>query len=302
MKCQRCYGTGYIAEQVIPPPIALPLSYDWKTGTIIVKREECPDCNGTGKVYGVQPPTQQYLTAAQAQRAQALANAYIHKRIQQNIFAGAHWGSQMKWKNFHEEDPDQQLKKEMSRVLLDIAGESFFPSTQLYQLANALLIENGSEFLLGVVDEEKHFKEDWEVRNRMRSIEEEVAKIWLNEEKGILCARFPFKQNVIDAIHTQIPKGKKAWNPDDKLWEFSVEAVDVVVKILTESFQKVIDLTRPEPPMIASQNGGDPLLSLLDEEDINKIYKMLARKYHPDMGDGSDRMARINQIFKGRMK
>lgn len=69
------------------------------------------------------------------------------------------------------------------------------------------------------------------------------------------------------------------------------------MKILTESFQKVIDLTRPAPPMIASQNGGDPLLSLLDEDDINKIYKLLAKRHHPDIGGDPNLMAKINVIF-----
>lgn len=209
-------------------------------------------------------------------------------------------------KSFGLENPDPQLKREMSRVLLDLAGEPFFPSTQLYQLAMALLIDNQSEFLLGVIEEEKHFKEDWEVNGMGRGwkvgIEGEVAKVWLDENKGIICARFPYKDKVINEIRLKVPKGKKSWNPDDKVWEFSVEAIDVVVAILTENFDKVIDLTRPAPPMPVSSNGGDPLLSLLDEEDINKIYKMLARKYHPDMGGEGDKMARINQIFKGRMK
>lgn len=207
----------------------------------------------------------------------------------------------MRYKQQRLTDPDLQLKKEMSRVLLDLAGDSFFPSTQLYQLATALLIDNQSEFILGVVDEEQHFKEDWEVSRMGRGwkvgIEAEVAKVWLDENKGIICARFPYKEKVIGEIRAKIPKGKKSWNPDDKIWEFSVETIDVVVEILTENFDKVIDLTKEVPELPYIQNGTDPLLSLLDKEDIQKIYKMLAKKYHPDIGGDADKMARINRIF-----
>lgn len=281
MKCSLCFGSGFIS-------------------TSRYGRRKCSDCNGTGDIVGVQP-LQSSLSGGQIIHLQQQADLwaqYIQKFTGISDFM---MGGPMKpWKNYHEEDPDQQLKKEMSRVLLDIAGESFFPSTQLYQLANALLIENGSEFLLGVVDEEKHFKEEWEVSGMGRNwggIDQEVAKIWIDENKGIICARFPYKEKVIAEIRAKVPKGKKSWNPDGKIWEFSVETVDVVVKILTENFNNVVDLTRPETPMLTSQNGGDPLLSLLDEDDINKIYKMLARKYHPDMGGEGTLMAKINQLF-----
>ena len=197
----------------------------------------------------------------------------------------------------------QQLQQEMNRVLLDLSCDNYFPVTQLYQLATALLIENQSEFLIGVIDEEKHFKEEWEVSSMGRQwkgwgdIKEEVAKIWLDEGKGVICTRFPYKLKVIEEIREKVPKGKKTWNPTDKIWEFSVEAVDIIVEIMTENFQKVIDLTQAAPPMPVSQNGTDPLLSLLDEEDIQKIYKLLAKKYHPDIGGDADKMAKINQIF-----
>lgn len=195
MRCQKCHGSGFI-EKLIPPKS---VTFSIEDGSTIIDsiqrvKESCPDCNGTGDVYSYQPQTIPFiLDINQIFDIQIGVTDYM---------IGRHVKAQ-------KEDPDHQLKKEMSRVLLDIAGESFFPSTQLYQLANALLIENGSEFLLGVTDEEQHFKE-WEVERMRGRIEEEVAKVWLNEEKGILCARFPFKQNVIDAIRAEIPKGKRA--------------------------------------------------------------------------------------------
>lgn len=224
------------------------------------------------------------------------------------MFGGWRQRRELKKSHHYYEDSDITIKKEMIRVLLDISGENFFPSTQLYQLATALLIENQSEFILGVIDEEQHFKEDWEV-NRMKrtgrswgGVDQTVAKIWLDETKAVICARFPYTQKVIDEIRAKIPKGKKSWNPDDKIWEFSVETVDVIVEILSDHFDKVIDLTKEVPELPIIQNGTDPLLSLLDQDDIQKIYKVLVKKYHPDVGGDSNKMARINQVFSKMKK
>jgi hypothetical protein len=129
----------------------------------------------------------------------------------------------------------------------------------------------------------------------------QVAKIWLDEGKGVLCARFPFKQSAIDEFREKIPKGKKAWNADDKLWEFSIETIDVVVEILTRNFDEVFDLTQATTPSQVVVSG-DPFLSLLDKDDIQAVYRLLAKKYHPDkQGGDAGKMARINQIF-GQIK
>lgn len=199
---------------------------------------------------------------------------------------------------------DVEIKKKMNAVLLRDLSTSEIPMlTQMDQLCLALLIENYSEFLLGVIEEETNFKEDWEVNRMDRQrkswggIDKETAKLWLDETKGLLCARFPYKEKVIDEIRQKIPKGKKSWNPDDKIWEFSIETIEVVVEILSNNFENLIDLTQAAPPALTSSNGTDPLLSLLDADDINKIHKMLSRKYHPDVGGDGEKMARINQIF-----
>lgn len=153
------------------------------------------------------------------------------------------------------------------------------------------------------LDEESRFERDW--RSQMpqswkgwsqSDINKNFAKIWIDEGKGVLCARFPYHQKAIDEFREKIPKGKKAWNADDKLWVFSFETIDVVVDILTRNFDEVIDMTQAIPTTSVVMSG-DPLLSLLDKEDINKIYILLVKKYHPDIGGDEKKMARINQIF-----
>ncbi len=160
-------------------------------------------------------------------------------------------------------------------------------------------------------DEEDKFIQAW--RNSSMSTQwrkwttnlsgKEVAKVWLDEGKGVLCARFPYKQEVIDDIRARVPKGKKTWNDSEKIWEFSVETIQLIVDILSKHFEEVLDLTQATAPAPMGPISSDPLLSLLDEEDIGRIYKLLAIKYHPDkQGGNSDKMARINNIFSKRGK
>ncbi len=52
-------------------------------------------------------------------------------------------------------------------------------------------------------------------------------------------------------------------------------------------------------PAISSDQQEDQLVSILDEDDQQVIYRLLAKKYHPDVcKNGGEKMARINQMFK----
>lgn len=124
-----------------------------------------------------------------------------------------------------------------------------------------------------------------------------IAKIWIDHSKGILCARFPFNQVVIDEIKARIPKGKKEWSPQDGVWHFSVEVAEEITDILFRNFADVIDLTKEATPVTVVTK--DSLLAILPKEDQKEIYRMLAKKYHPDRNpNGHQMMAKINTIFK----
>ena len=125
---------------------------------------------------------------------------------------------------------------------------------------------------------------------------QDVAKVWVDHSKGVLCARFPYKEEVIVDLRQKVPKGKKIWNPDQKIWEFSIETIDLIVEILQKHFDEVLNLTE-EAHSVAPLETGDSLLSLLDKADIKAIYLLLVKKYHPDIGGDPQKMAEINRIF-----
>jgi len=151
------------------------------------------------------------------------------------------------------------------------------------------------EFLHGMMEEEDRFQKDWEVIMRgWGSQHQNVAKLWIDSGKGVLVGRFAYKPSVIDEIRQRIPTGKKSWDAERKVWEFSAETVDTILDILNHHYDKVIDLTQ-ESIQVPSQNmGGDSLLKLLDKEDIHRIRVLLSKKYHSDAGGDGERMSKIN--------
>lgn len=198
-------------------------------------------------------------------------------------------------------DFDLTFKKQVERLRDLSFSNDWWPTRGSEDEAYLLALGLG-EFALTLSEEEDLFLRDWKGEGMGRGWKgarpgQETAKVWLDEGKGILCARFPYKQEVIDEIRELIPKGKKSWNAESKLWKFSVEMIEVVVALMTKHFDEVIDLTQAiAPPQVVVS--GDPFLALLDKDDLQAIHRLLAKKYHPDVNskDG-DKMVRINSIF-----
>lgn len=169
-----------------------------------------------------------------------------------------------------------------------------------------------TEFFVGNISAEDRFRDDcernylnrWEVRFVPRNfkgwegIDVKTAKLWLDQERGVLCAKFPYDEKVIKEIKDRIPTGKKMWKSETKIWEFSVETIKEIVSILEAHFEKVIDLTKEEQQVVLQGGVKDLLLNLLDADDKKAIYRILARKYHPDAGGDGKKMSEINAIFQ----
>ncbi len=161
-------------------------------------------------------------------------------------------------------------------------------------------ISNLPEFIEGVIEEEDLMGKEVDQMERWRgvgSVDDRICKVWLNEQRGVLCARFPYDSKTIDDFKLSIPKGKKSWNSEEKIWEFSVEVIDLLIEILEKNFPgKVVDLTQAiSPPPQAKM--GDQLMDLLDEEDIKRIRRFGSLRHHPDRGGDESKMARINEVL-----
>lgn len=197
---------------------------------------------------------------------------------------------------------EEEIRKNQNLLMGDLAEEGNMLLTQMDRFCLAVLADSGSEFLGGVGEAEVDFRISWEEVTRMGrgwqgySGDRRVAKVWLDQAKGVLCSRFPYDAGMIQEMKEKLPRGKKNWNPDDKIWEFSVEVIEELIPMLGRHFDEVIDLTQALPtPQVGG--GGDLLLSILDTDDRKKILILLTKKYHPDTGGDGKKMAEINSIF-----
>lgn len=125
-----------------------------------------------------------------------------------------------------------------------------------------------------------------------------VAKYWLDEEKGVLVVRTPFSASFLHYIKLHIPKEYRRWNPQSKLWEFEVEQIEKVLLILKKCFDKVIELSSIINQPV--KENSDNLFSIIDKDDIKSIYRLLAKKYHPDKGGSNKKMTAINSYFEDK--
>ncbi len=122
-----------------------------------------------------------------------------------------------------------------------------------------------------------------------------VAKVWLDETRGVLIARTPFSSQFISHIKAQIPRDSRRWNPETKNWEVEMEYVDQLLSILRVCYDEVLE---PNVSPIVAPSSSD-LFPFLTKDDIKAIYRLLAKRYHPDSTktDGS-MMVKINDWFK----
>ena len=268
-KCSECHGEGELKIPVIPPYYMVYPPKDVSHAKVEFRRIPCPICRGTGR----RPIRSAPRMADTLKGAAALGSLHIHPHINM-------------------------------QDIQDILAQLFGNQVPITATFAAAMRPGVSPVDPKIPDEESRFEKDW--RSEMprtwkgwsqTDIRKSFAKVWIDESKGVLCARFPYNQSAIEEFRLKIPKGKKAWNSEEKLWEFSVETIEVVVEILTKFFDEVVNLTE-SLPLNQVVTRGDPLLSMLDKDDIKAIHRMLANKYHPDkQGGDAGKMARINQIF-----
>jgi hypothetical protein len=123
----------------------------------------------------------------------------------------------------------------------------------------------------------------------------------LDTERGILLTRFAYSQEAVKDVQDTIPKGKRNWKPEERVWEISVECLDDLLGLLARHFDSVIDLTQQSPQIIPMGSNDAEFWSILDGEDLKSIQRLLTNKYHPDRagGDGK-KMAAINSFLQTR--
>lgn len=128
------------------------------------------------------------------------------------------------------------------------------------------------------------------------SIKDETAILSINSAKACIVLRAVFTGEVLRKIEDLVTSTAYArWNARDEVIELHPTLLQAVKSILNQHYTGVHVLGVQKQ---VKATKFDLLLAKLDVSDKAAIYKLLARKYHPDMGGSKDTMILINQVFK----
>lgn len=128
------------------------------------------------------------------------------------------------------------------------------------------------------------------------SIKDATAILSINSAKACIVLRAAFTGEVLRKIEDLVtPSAYARWNSRDEVIELHPTLLPAVKSILNQHYAGVHVLGVQKQ---VKATKFDQLLAKLDASDKAAIYKLLARKYHPDMGGSKDTMILINQVFK----
>lgn len=125
---------------------------------------------------------------------------------------------------------------------------------------------------------------------------DEIAILSVNQAKACIVLRAPMNFAMVDAIQRAVDKKHCKYDADNKVWEFH-PCVLATVKTFLKEHYKDVQVLGVQKQIPATKF--DQLISKLDKEDKDRIYRILAGKYHPDKGGNHEIMSLINLVFKG---
>lgn len=128
---------------------------------------------------------------------------------------------------------------------------------------------------------------------------EEPAKVWISDN-GTIHIRAPFNASFVEYLK-QYPKSKRRWDPAKKIWEIEYELLDSVLDLVGRFYADAINVNTGKDRVATEVRGSDAwskLRSVLTASDLSYLHKILAKKYHPDIGGDAKKMSTINRCFE----
>jgi len=124
----------------------------------------------------------------------------------------------------------------------------------------------------------------------------ETAVLSVNASKACIVLRASFTRATLRELESLNENGKIKWNDKDEVMELNPTLLPQVKLILKNNY-KDVNVLSVQKQVKATKF--DLLFNKLDSDDKKKIYALLARKHHPDLGGNKDTMALVNSVFKG---
>lgn len=123
-----------------------------------------------------------------------------------------------------------------------------------------------------------------------------IAVLSVNQAKACIVLRAVMDPATVAKLENLVPAPQRKYDRENGVWEFHPVALKDL-KTLLQSLYKDVQVLGVQKQI--PQTKFDQLMSKLDKEDRDKIYRLLASKYHPDRGGDKDTMALVNLVFRG---
>ena len=128
------------------------------------------------------------------------------------------------------------------------------------------------------------------------------AKISHTPAGGVIL-RFPFSQNLIEALKCRIPKHCRSYDPGSKAWRISVDYADRAMALFFDHFPdaEIEYLNGVRHSKVPALPGWCRVLYVLPgapDAVIKAAFRALSREHHPDFGGSHERMVMLNQALE----
>lgn len=120
------------------------------------------------------------------------------------------------------------------------------------------------------------------------------AVLSVNNAKACIVLRASYTPSGIMHLATYLDRCK--WNARDEVYEIHPSLLGEL-KLWLKHTYKDVHVLGVQKQIAATKF--DQLMNKLDKVDKDKIYKLLALRYHPDKGGDKETMTLINLVFKG---
>lgn len=128
-----------------------------------------------------------------------------------------------------------------------------------------------------------------------------VASLRLADNDVFIIVEAPYDAGFTETLKSSIPQKKRLWDANDKAWFVVKDQLDKLTHILDQYYDEVILLGFPQQSIATDAWGKLYLTQGAPIEVIQAVYRVLAKKYHPDLGGDVEKMKQINAAYKELM-
>jgi len=126
------------------------------------------------------------------------------------------------------------------------------------------------------------------------------ATIFIDDLTGRIALRTPYDTDFLDEFRGVVPRDNRTWDKPAKLWYVDIHFLDQLVALCERYFEVEVP-----PQMVEGSGNGDcyeMFLKHVSKDCISKIWRIVARELHPDMGGDKEKFVEAKQGYEEIVK